>query len=114
MTDPGEGSRMRPQPASRPRRAVRCRCRSVDAPHGVRDLDTLCTMHQALTRLRVAFGRDPRRIDETCADESRACSWDAMRSVYEEQAARGVPEARRGLELIEQGRWPSSGRLRER
>ena len=28
-------------------------------------------------------------------------------------AARGVPEAVRGLELIEQGRWPTSGRPRD-
>ena len=40
------------------------------------------------------------------------CSWDALREVYEEQAARGVPEAVRGLELIQQDRWPTSGRPR--
>jgi hypothetical protein len=43
-----------------------------------------------------------------------ACSWDVLRAVYEEQAARGVPEAIRGLALIEQDRWPSSGRPRQR
>jgi hypothetical protein len=42
-----------------------------------------------------------------------ACSWDAMRLTYEEQAARGIPEAIEGLELIEQGRWPTSGRRRD-
>ena len=36
-----------------------------------------------------------------------------MRKVYEEQAARGVPEAVRGLERIHEGRWPSSGRRRD-
>ena len=36
-----------------------------------------------------------------------------MRAVYEEQAARGIPEAIRGLARIEQGRWPTSGRPRE-
>jgi hypothetical protein len=35
-----------------------------------------------------------------------------MREVYRQQAERGDPEAIRGLELIEQDRWPSSGRPR--
>ncbi len=46
--------------------------------------------------------------------DSEACSWDAMCRVYREQAARGVAEAVRGLELIEQDRWPSSGSPRRR
>jgi len=33
-----------------------------------------------------------------------------MAAVYRAQAARGDAEAIRGLELIEQGRWPGSGR----
>jgi hypothetical protein len=36
-----------------------------------------------------------------------------MRATYEEQAARGVPEAVRGLELIEQECWPTTGRPRD-
>ncbi len=71
-------------------------------------------MHPALARLRSILRRDPRSVDEACDDEGSACSWDAMRVVYEEQAEQGVPEAVRGLELIEQDRWPSNGRPRER
>jgi len=71
-------------------------------------------MHPALARLRSALRRGPRSVDEACDDEGTVCSWDAMRAVYEEQAARGEPEAIRGLELIERERWPSSGRPRER
>jgi hypothetical protein len=37
-----------------------------------------------------------------------------MRAVYQEQADRGDADAVRGLELIEQDRWPSSGRPRGR
>jgi hypothetical protein len=44
------------------------------------------------------------------AEERASRSLDAMRQVYEEQAARGIPEAIEGLALIEQGLWPSSGR----
>lgn len=40
------------------------------------------------------------------------CSWDLLCQVYQEQADRGVPEAVRGLEYIEQGRWPTTGRPR--
>jgi hypothetical protein len=45
--------------------------------------------------------------------DGEACSWEAMAAVYREQAARGEPEAIRGLALIEQDRWPSSGRPRK-
>jgi hypothetical protein len=69
-------------------------------------------MHTALSRIRATLWRS-----RTPAEDGRvngaACSWDAMRATYEEQAARGVPEAVRGLELIEEGRWPTSGRPRE-
>jgi len=37
-----------------------------------------------------------------------------MREVYQAQADRGVREAERGLRLIEQDRWPSSGQPRQR
>ena len=43
-----------------------------------------------------------------------ACTWDQLRAVYEEQAARGVPEAVRGLERMDQGCWPSDGSPRKR
>jgi len=69
-------------------------------------------MHTALTRLRALLRRStPPPAD--VRDDAAACSWDAMRATYEEQAARGVPEAIAGLELIEQGRWPASGRPRD-
>lgn len=44
------------------------------------------------------------------AEERVLRSVEALREVYEQQAARGIPEAIEGLALIEQGRWPSSGR----
>ena len=69
-------------------------------------------MHTALTRLRARFGR-PMLSSMDDAGDGAACSWDELRATYEEQAARGVPEAIEGLELIEQGRWPSSGRHRD-
>ncbi|MGD8485912.1 MAG: hypothetical protein PVG27_01240 [Chloroflexota bacterium] len=69
-------------------------------------------MPDVLARLRTRIRRAPREAAETRA--GAACSWEAMRAVYEEQARRGVPEAKRGLERIEQGRWPTSGRPRER
>jgi hypothetical protein len=37
-----------------------------------------------------------------------------MRAVYEEQARRGDPEAIKGLQLIDQDCWPSSGQPRGR
>jgi len=73
--------------------------------------DTIVAMHQAIARLRATLRREPERADPRSVD-AIACSWDSMRRTYEEQAARGVPEAIRGLELIEQDRWPSSGRPR--
>ena len=69
-------------------------------------------MHTGLTRMR-AFLRRPKANAADAPTDTAACSWDAMRATYEEQAARGVPEAIRGLELIEQGRWPTSGRKRD-
>lgn len=69
-------------------------------------------MHTALTRLRALFRPSIPPQVGVCKDEA-ACSWDTMRATYEEQAARGVPEAIVGLELIEQGRWPVSGRPRD-
>lgn len=69
-------------------------------------------MHTALTRLRATLRRSPSpQRDE--ATSAAACSWEELRATYEEQAARGVPEAIRGLELIEQDRWPTSGRPRD-
>lgn len=70
-------------------------------------------MADVLARMRARLLRSP-RSEETACESAAACSWDAMRTTYEEQAARGVPEAVRGLELIEQDRWPSSGRPRGR
>lgn len=71
-------------------------------------------MHRSLARLRANL-RMGRATDDQpgFTDPADACSWQAMRHVYEEQAARGVPDAVRGLALIEQGRWPSSGRPRD-
>jgi len=68
-------------------------------------------MPDVLMRLRATFQRDP---GAASVETGRACSWDAMKAIYEAQAQRGVPEALRGLELIEQDRWPTSGRPRER
>lgn len=69
-------------------------------------------MHTALTRLRVSLRRDRVPAADQAGDAT-ACSWEAMRATYQEQAARGIPEAMRGLELIEEGRWPTSGRPRD-
>ena len=69
-------------------------------------------MHLALTRLR-ALLRSSNQSDADVRHDAAACSWDQMRVTYEEQAARGVPEAIHGLQLIEQGRWPTSGRPRD-
>ncbi len=72
-------------------------------------------MDGIFARLGMVLGRhDPRSAATDHHDAPAACSWEAMREVYQEQAARGVPEAIAGLELIEQGRWPRSGRPRER
>jgi hypothetical protein len=49
-----------------------------------------------------------REVD--AAEERASASIAAMRDVYEEQAARGIPEAIEGLAMLEQGRWPSTGR----
>lgn len=73
---------------------------------------TIGGMPDLLARLRSTLRR-PRRREPSSCETAAACSWEAMRETYEEQAARGIPEAIRGLELIEQGRWPSSGRPRE-
>ena len=70
-------------------------------------------MPDVVTHLRSKVRRAPSR-DEAACETGAACSWDVMRATYEEQAARGVPEAIRGLELIDQDRWPTSGRPRER
>jgi hypothetical protein len=69
-------------------------------------------MHTALTRLRTLLRR-PAATGAEDGDLGAACSWDMLRATYEEQAARGIPEAVRGLELIDQGRWPTSGRPRD-
>jgi hypothetical protein len=68
-------------------------------------------MHTAIGRLTTAWRRRSGRRALACVDEDR-CSWEVMRATYEEQAARGVPEAVKGLELIRQDRWPTSGRPR--
>jgi len=65
------------------------------------------------SRLRAALGRRRSRSRTPLADAD-ACSWEAMRVVYQQQAARGDPDAIRGLMLIEQDRWPSDGRPRAR
>ena len=70
-------------------------------------------MPDLLVRLRSRLRR-PGTPDAQATEIGAACSWDRMRAVYEEQAARGVPEAIEGLEMIEQDRWPTSGRRRER
>jgi hypothetical protein len=64
-------------------------------------------MHQAIARSRAKLNREPDRDDPLC-DDAVACSSDTMRRTYEVQWERGVPEAVRGLKMIEQGRWPSS------
>ena len=69
------------------------------------------SMHRVLPRLRARFGRSNATTD--APTQADACAWDAMRATYEEQAARGVPEAVRGLELIREDRWPTSGRHRD-
>ena len=71
-------------------------------------------MDMALGRVR-AFLRTPGTSRPALRQARKpACAWDVLRSTYEEQAARGIPQAIEGLERIEQGRWPSSGRRRER
>jgi hypothetical protein len=70
-------------------------------------------MPDPLICVRMLLARLSRRPTSSAAPGD-ACSWEAMRAVYQEQADRGDPDAVRGLELIEQGRWPSSGRPRGR
>jgi|GEM_PF-6838023 len=81
---------------------------------GAGNLDTIVTMNRIIARLRPLFDRGRRGTGAPCEEDADACSWDRMRAVCEEQAARGDPEAVRGLDLIEQDRWPSSGRPRAR
>jgi hypothetical protein len=69
-------------------------------------------MEMAFGRLR-ALLRNPGRSRAAARQDETACSWSALRATYQEQAARGNPQAIEGLKLIEQGRWPSSGRRRE-
>jgi hypothetical protein len=69
-------------------------------------------MHRTLTRLRARFRR-PTSPPAQGTAQGAACSWDELRATYEEQAARGISEAIEGLERIEQGRWPTSGRPRD-
>jgi hypothetical protein len=71
----------------------------LDMPSASRHLGSLLLVHHYPGR-------------ETCEDEHVVCAWDAMRAVYEAQAARGVPEAIRGLERIREDRWPTSGTAR--
>lgn len=73
--------------------------------------DIIVAMPRTITFLR---SLSHRRHSQPTVLFHEACSWDRMRAVYEEQAERGVPEAVRGLELIEHDRWPSSGRPRTR
>jgi hypothetical protein len=68
-------------------------------------------MPDAASRLRALLHRPVRRA-AVATGPAAVCSWEAMRAVYREQAERGDPGAIRGLELIEQDRWPSSGRPR--
>jgi len=70
-------------------------------------------MPAAVSRLRTLLRR-PAPKPVATKGSAEACSWDALRTVYREQAQKGDPEAIRGLELIEQDRWPSSGRPRGR
>ena len=48
-------------------------------------------------------------VSVVAGEGAGACSWDELRATYEEQAAPGVPEAACGLELMNDGRWPSDG-----
>jgi hypothetical protein len=70
-------------------------------------------MDTALRRLR-AFLRTPGRSRPAVRQAEDACAWDVLRATYQEQASRGIPQAIEGLQRIEQGRWPSSGRRRQR
>jgi hypothetical protein len=70
-------------------------------------------MPDPVSRLRALLRRPVPRPAATGRSDA-ACSWEALRAVYREQAGRGDPEAVRGLELMEQDRWPSSGRPRGR
>jgi hypothetical protein len=81
-------------------RIAYCARRPLDAPASI-----VVVMEGIRDGVRTLFGRRSR-----APQAGPACSWEAMRQVYIEQAARGIPEAIRGLELIEQGRWPRSGR----
>ena len=83
-------------------------------PIGIAFPDTISDMQRAIARLRSRLGRGPRQLVVGTEDGAEACAWEAMRATYQEQAARGVPEAVRGLELIEQDRWPASGQPRNR
>jgi hypothetical protein len=72
-------------------------------------------MHRIAARFRQSLGRRTRGGASTAdRDVQDACSWETMREVYRQQAERGVPEAIEGLARIEQGRWPGSGRPRDR
>jgi hypothetical protein len=68
-------------------------------------------VHGLIARIRGALERATGRAARNDG-AGEACAWDALHATYREQAARGVPEAIAGLERIEQGRWPSSGRRR--
>ena len=70
-------------------------------------------MHRFVARIRSAAVRRVTRRGPDPLALPPNCSWEAMRQVYEEQAARGVPEAVKGLEYIEQDRWPTTGRPRD-
>lgn len=80
---------------------------SLDGPASI------IAMHGIVARLRSLLARRSRSRVAMAVDVSpAACSGDAMHEVHRGQAARSVPEAIDGLRLIEQGRWPSSGRPR--
>ena len=68
-------------------------------------------MPDPLIYVRMLLARLSRR-PRSSSVPGDACSWEAMRAVYQEQADRGDADAVRGLELIDQDRWPSSGRPR--
>jgi hypothetical protein len=68
-------------------------------------------MHTAIERLRTAWRQRIGRRDPARAEDDH-CAGDALCATYEEQAARGVPEAIHGLALIREGRWPGSGQPR--
>jgi len=70
--------------------------------------DRISGLGAGLRRRMLRRPRQPERL------ASAECSWDTMREVYQAQADRGVREAERGLRLIEQDRWPSSGQPRQR